>query len=79
MAENEFVVQRVGHVGNIELILFVAYFGVEKDVEEHVAKLFLYVFLVIVHEGLNQFVDLFYCVRTEAFIGLLGIPRAFDA
>ena len=79
MAEYEFAVERVGHVGDVESFFFAAYFGVEEDVQEHVAELFAYIRVVVVEQGLGELVDFFNSVGAQRLVGLFGVPWAFHA
>ena len=54
MAEDELIVEGIGHVGDVEGALLVADFGIEEDVEEHVAQLLADFVVVFVHERLAE-------------------------
>ena len=75
VAEDEFVAQFVADVGNIELSLLVAYLGVEAHVQQHVAQFLADVLYVVLYQGVAQLVGFFYRVHSQAFVGLLTVPR----
>ena len=77
VAENEFFTQLVAHVGYVERLLFAAYLGIEAHVQQHVAQFLTNVLLVAAHQRVTQFVGFFYGVGSQAFVGLLAVPRAF--
>ena len=76
MAEYQLVVECVGHVGYVEAALLVGNLRVEQNMKQDVAEFLFYIGGVVVGKGLSQLVDFFDRVRTQAFVGLLCIPRA---
>ena len=59
--------------------LLLAYESVEKHVEQHVAKLFAYVGVILLYESVTQLIDLFDSVGAQRLVGLLGVPRTLYA
>ena len=79
VAEDKFVVEGVGNVGNVEIAFLFADFGVEEDVEQQVAQFFADVHGIVVKEGVAEFVGFFDSVGTKRFVGLFTVPRTFHA
>ena len=79
MTEDEFVAKFVADLGDIELRLLFSNFGVEADVEEHVAEFFHNLVRIAFHQGIREFVRLFDGVGAQAFVGLLAVPGALLA
>ena len=63
-----------GHVGEIELALFLGDTGVEYDVEKQIAKLFLEVVDVVTLDRVDQLVGFVECVSGNRLAGLAYIP-----
>ena len=79
MAVDEFVAQRIGHVGKVERALLLAQFRVEDHVEQQVAQLLLDALHVVVENCIGQFVGLLNRVAPQRIECLFAVPRAFTA
>ena len=44
---------------------------------QHVTQLLAYFLVVVLHQRVTQFVCFLYCIRTQAFVCLLPVPRTF--
>ena len=73
---DEFITEFVADVGDVEVARLGPDFGVEDDVQQHVAQLFADVRLVVLDDGICQFVGLLDGVRPQALVRLLAVPRA---
>ena len=60
-----------------KLSALASYLGVKNHVQQYVAQLLANVSLVIFNQGITKFVNLFYRIRTQTFVGLFTIPRTF--
>ena len=76
---NQFVAKGIAHVGDVKGAVLFANLGVECNVQQHVAQLFLGRLVVVANEGIAQFIGLFYGIGTQAFVGLFVVPGAFLA
>ncbi len=77
VAENQFRVEGVGHVGDVKLAVLLADFGIEKHVQQHVAEFLADFGGFAVEQGLREFVHFLNRVGAQTFVGLLGVPGAF--
>ena len=79
VTENELVREVGADVGDVEIPFLRSDFGIEEHVQQDVAQLLADVLPVVVKKGVAEFIDLFYGVWPQALVGLLPVPRAFDA
>ena len=75
MAINKFVCQSRTNVSNVEKSFFLRDFCIKTNVQKNIAQ-FLTLFLaVITLKSIAKFVNLFYCIGSETFVGLFVVPR----
>ena len=79
VAVYELVTLGVGNVGEIEGPGLLAQLRVEYHVQQQVAQLLAYALHVVVGDGVDKFVGLFYGVVAQRFECLLAVPRALGA
>ena len=79
MAENQFGIERIGHIADIESTLLARNLGIEYDVEQDIAQLFFDVGHIFGKNSIAQFVHLLDGIGAKTLKGLLAIPWAFYA
>ena len=77
MAIYQLITQMVNHVGNVKLPLLIPHLGIENHVQEQISQFLADFVMVILENGIAEFISLLYGLRTQALVGLLAIPRAF--
>ena len=77
MAENQFVAKLIAHILHVEVAGFTRYLGIECYMKQYIAQFLADVLLVVLHQGITQFIRLFYGIRPQALVGLLTVPRTF--
>ena len=76
MAADELGVDRLDHVAEIEGALLLRHAGVEHDLQQQVAELFLKIGKIVARDGVGDFVGFFERVGRDGREILLQIPRA---
>ena len=79
MAEDEFVREFGADVGNVEFSFLCSDFGIEEHVKQDVAQFLADVLLIVVKKGITEFINFLNGVGPQALVGLLLVPRTFDA
>ena len=77
MAIYQLITQMVNHVGNVKLPLLIPHLGIENHVQEQISQFLADFVMVILKNGIAEFISLLYGLRTQALVGLLAVPRAF--
>jgi len=77
MAKNELFRYFVAHIADIESLFFFADFRIKNHVQQQIAQFFFDFFVIVVEDGLAEFVGFLDGVGTQAFVGLNAVPRAF--
>ena len=79
MAIYQLITQVVNDIGNIKLPLLIPHLGIENHVQEQISQFLADFVMVILENGIAEFISLLYGLRTQALVGLLAVPRAFNA
>ena len=66
----------IAYVGYVKLRLLFGYLRIKTNVQQHVSQLLADIMQIIFDQRIAEFVCFLYRIGTQAFVGLLSIPRA---
>jgi hypothetical protein len=79
MAAQQLFGDRLDHAAKVERALLLRHAGVERDLEQEVAKLFTQVVEIVAGDGVRDFIGLFKRIGRDGREVLLEVPRAAGA
>ena len=77
MAELHLLALLAGDVGHVIAAFLLGNFGIEHDVQQHVAEFLAKVGVTVLQHGVAQFVHFLERQRAQRIDGLGAVPRAF--